>query len=141
MNEDSDEEHGVEVWDGRCCADAKTPGKTLDPVRGIVLHAEVSFHSVCALKHFAYRFASVCPPATGQEAVTISKEGTISKCNWDLEMQSCLCLPVFSLDVCWVLDGAPWELRERLAPFECSLRLHLEAALLRHRGIEAEVMR
>lgn len=141
MNEDGDEEHGVEVWDGRCCADAKTPGKTLDPVRGIVLHGEVSFHSVSDLRPFAYRFASVSPPATGQEAVTISKDGTISICNWALQIKGCSCLPVLSLNVRRVFDGAPWELRERLAPFECTLRLHLEAALLRHRGIETEVMR
>ena len=37
---------------------------------------------------------------------------------------------MLSLDVSRILDGTPRKLRERLAPLEGALALHLEAALL-----------
>lgn len=37
MHKDGDEEHRVEVWYGRCGADAKTPCEALNPVGGVVL--------------------------------------------------------------------------------------------------------
>ena len=37
VNEDRDEEHGIKVWDRRGRANAKAPGKRLDPIRSIVL--------------------------------------------------------------------------------------------------------
>ena len=43
-----------------------------------------------------------------------------------------------SLNIGWVLDGSPRELREGFSPFEGSLGLHFEAALLGHGGVEAE---
>ena len=37
VNEDRDEERGIKVWDRRSRANAKAPGKRLDPICGIVL--------------------------------------------------------------------------------------------------------
>ena len=43
------------------------------------------------------------------------------------------------LDVGWVLECAPWQLRESPTVFEVALGLHFEATFLRHGGIPAEV--
>jgi hypothetical protein len=50
-------------------------------------------------------------------------------------------VPVGSLDIGWVLDGVPWDLREALAPFVDTLCLHLEVALLGHGRVPAATRR
>jgi len=54
-------------------------------------------------------FAAELPPSRSQQAVAMS-----------------------GLDVGWVFDGVPWDLREAFAPCVDALGLHLEVALLCH---------
>jgi len=63
-------------------------------------------------------FAREPPPAT--------REKTIAMCR---------------LDIGWVLDRAPWQLRERPTVFIVALSLHLKATFLRHRSIPDVVRR
>lgn len=41
MYEDGDEEHRVEIWDGRACALTETPGEAHDPIGNVILHEMV----------------------------------------------------------------------------------------------------
>jgi hypothetical protein len=48
-------------------------------------------------------------------------------------------VPVGRLDVGWVLERAPWQLRERPAVVVVALCLHLESTFLRHGRVPARV--
>ena len=43
-----------------------------------------------------------------------------------------------SLDVLWILESTPGQLREGVAELGDTLSLHFETALLRHRGVPAK---
>jgi len=58
------------------------------------------------------RFARVPPPTINQKAIAMS-----------------------SLDVLWILESTPGQLREGVAELGDTLSLHFETALLRHRGV------
>jgi len=129
VDENCDKEDGIEIrYSGRP-SDDNTPTKGHHPIGNIVLDKRVS--TIYDGKKVNYRFARVFPPSTDKEPVA-------AKTNQDNDLAGNLRhVPMCSLDILGVLERAARQLGESLAELSNSLCLHLEAALLRHRGIPA----
>jgi len=131
MNENCDEEDGIEIRDNGCPTDDHTPTEGHDPIGNVVLVGSQDTFMRGNAQQKTYRFARVSPPTTNQQAVAA----------YDLrrhiKREQLVNLPMGSLDELWILQGTPGQLRERVAERGNTLSLHFEAALLRHRGVPA----
>jgi hypothetical protein len=66
VDEDSDEEYGVKVWDGCGGANDSAPGEAHHPVRNVILEsgARNVIQGARRGNAVAYRLPAICPPTT-----------------------------------------------------------------------------
>lgn len=131
MDQNSDEERRVEIWNRWRSPNAETPSKTLNPVGSVVLYEnEITVDTNQETTRTGLRAYAHHPLVRRRLLYQF-----IRQC---IQMDEDSIVPMSSLNISGILDSTPRKLRECLPPFEGTLRLHLETRLLGHRRVESE---